>query len=51
MPHRLLLDISPSSFALMVVVGMAATGFVLGTALDRLISWLGIVVNAEGGPR
>jgi len=42
MPDRLLLDISPNGFALMVVLGMATTGLVLGIVLDRLMAWLRI---------
>jgi|GEM_PF-2265106 len=51
MPHRLLLEISSSNFAIMVVVGMATTGLVLGTVVDRLLCWLGMVVDAKGDPR
>ncbi len=51
MPHTLLLDTSPNSFALIVVLGMAMTGFVLGTVLDRLMSWLGIAGSAKGSSR
>ncbi len=47
MPHRFLLDINPNSFALLVVIGMATTGLLLGTVMDRLISWIGIAVNAK----
>lgn len=51
MPHRLLLDMSSSNFGIIVVVGMATTGLILGTVVDRLLCWLGMVVDAKGGSR
>ena len=51
MQHKLLLDINPNSFALLVVLSMAVIGLILGTVMDKLISRLGIFVIAKSDPR
>ncbi len=47
--HRLLLDIAPNAYAIVVVAGMASAGLVLGTLLDQILRRFGI--GPQGGSR
>ena len=49
MSHQILIDVAPNVYALLVVAGMAVTGFTLGTVFDRLLTWFGI--DLQGGSR